>query len=84
MSTYSARTLPLWAKILLTIYWLLVPIWCLGHLFVYAMGPCPAFSSNTVCEWSAVKELWHFPGAQLLSIGSGLSLWLGFRRFFAR
>ncbi len=49
-------------------------LWCAGNVFVRLMGPCPAFSSNTTCDWSRAYELWLFPGSQIAFalVGYGL------------
>ena len=84
MSEYDPPSLPLWCKVILTIYWLLVPFWMLLGLFVSAMGPCPAFSSNIDCNWSRAEELWHFPVSQIASVVVGILLWQLFKRLFAK
>ena len=84
MNETHSPSLPLWCKVTLTIYWLLVPVWMLLGLFVLAMGPCPAFSSNTDCEWSRAEELWNFPISQIASVVVGILLWQLLRRLFAK
>jgi hypothetical protein len=63
------------------IYLFLGLIWCFGNMFVWWMGPCPAFSSNTVCEWSRLKELWHFPISQIAYLAIGGVLLFAFKRY---
>lgn len=58
--------------------------WSLGHLFVWWMGPCPAFSSNQVCEWSSIKQFWHFPGAQLAAVAFVVASNMLLRKAFAQ
>ena len=84
MNDSEPPSLPLWCRVLLTIYWLLVPLWMLAGLFVSVLGPCPAFSGNTDCEWRRTEELWHFPLSQIASVVLGILLWQLLRRFFAK
>ncbi|WP_230292780.1 hypothetical protein [Croceicoccus sp. Ery5] len=66
--SYHHPTLPLWAKAIVALLILAAIAWSLGHLFVWQMGICPAFSSNTACEWSTMEKFWHFPGSQLTAL----------------
>jgi hypothetical protein len=67
-----------WTGLGCVTYLLLGTIYCAGNAFVWFLGPCPAFSSSTVCDWSTAYELWLFPLSQLafLTIGIGLMLWV--------
>ena len=67
---------PLWVRALLLMYLFAAPLWCLGNLYVSMLGPCPAFSSNTQCEWSAFERAWYFPLSQLIA----LALWIPLRQ----
>ena len=60
--------LPAWARLLLLILIAGGMIFGLGNLFVWFMGPCPAFSSNTTCKWSQARTLWLFPVSQIATV----------------
>ncbi|MBD3734513.1 MAG: hypothetical protein IE934_17595 [Sphingopyxis sp.] len=56
------------------IYMILGSLWCIGNLWVWFIGPCPAFSSNTECNWSRGYVLWLFPFSQLAFLMFGYLL----------
>ena len=74
MSDNASSEAPRWARAGCLVYLLFGTFWCLGNMFVWSMGPCPAFSSNTVCEWSTFKTFWYFPGSQIVFVFIGLVL----------
>ncbi len=82
--SFSEQRTPWWFHGLVILYIAAAMIWGLGNLFVYMMGPCPAFSSNTVCEWSSLKSFWHFPGSQILSICLGFALFVPLKKRVSR
>ena len=63
-----------WAAYGFMAYLLFGTFWSLGGLYVRAMGPCPAFSSNAECEWSAAYKLWLFPLSQIAFVAVGYVL----------
>ena len=65
MSYAEKPDLPLWARFVVLTLVVAGIILSLGNLFVWFMGPCPAFSSNTVCTWGHARTLWLFPGSQV-------------------
>ena len=68
MSFVEKPDMPLWARALVLMLVVGGALFSLGNLFVWIMGPCPAFSSNTVCEWSQAKTFWHFPVSQIATV----------------
>ena len=74
MSEGSDSEYPKWATVGCLLYIFIGALWSLGNLFVWMMGPCPAFSSNTICEWSATKRIWLFPGSQLAFVVVGVAI----------
>ena len=65
-------------------YILAAILYCLGNLFVWSMGPCPAFSSNTVCEWGSLKKFWLFPGSELAAVVVGIGFFKVIKRLAIR
>ncbi len=76
--------LPEWAIGLFAVYIVVALIWSLLNFFVWWMGPCPAFSSNTDCEWTTFKTLWHFPLTQVVAVLLGILLLFFLRKKFGR
>ena len=64
-----------WASIGCFAYVVLGGLWAAGNSFVRMMGPCPAFSSNTDCSWTAAERFYYFPGSLIayLLVGFGLA-----------
>ena len=84
MSTSPPARLVWWARLGFAFY-LVVGIFVAGgNLFVRVMGPCPAFSSNTVCSWSRAEELWLFPVSQMVVLGFGIAFGMLVRRWTNR
>jgi hypothetical protein len=63
-----------WVSLGWMAYAFLGTLCCLGNLFVRLMGPCPAFSGNTGCHWSAGYTLWLFPLSQVAILAIGYLL----------
>ncbi len=61
----NQNVLPIWVQIMSIGYLLIGSFVCIVNPFVWSMGPCPAFSSNTGCHWSGGYAFWLFPGSQL-------------------
>jgi hypothetical protein len=83
MSSFDHPEMPRWAHAGCLIYALAGSLFCLGNFFVWWMGPCPAFSSNTNCSWSQARELWYFPISQLTFVTVGILMLRLFRKIAA-
>lgn len=82
--SYEAKEMPEWAGAILGLFTVAAVIWSIGNLFVWFMGPCPAFSSNQSCEWSQTKELWYFPGSQIATLIMVIAAVKVFRKAFSK
>jgi hypothetical protein len=76
----SGNSVPVWVQIVSIGYLLIGSFLSVGNLFVWFMGPCPAFSSNTECHWSSGYTFWLFPGSQLTFASTATAILLFIRR----
>lgn len=84
MTAPGSYDLPFWARALILLWLIGGLLLSLGNLFVWVMGPCPAFSSNTVCEWSEARAFWLFPGSQLTAVIGFVLLVYGLKKWARR
>lgn len=84
MSAEHQLRTPTWARTIFFTYVIIGSLYSLLGLFVWFMGPCPAFSSNTSCYWSPLKTSWIFPGQQILFAITCFILLKALRRLTAK
>jgi hypothetical protein len=84
MSTQNHPRTPTWARAIFFTYLIIGALYSLLGLFVWFMGPCPAFSSNANCYWSPLRTYWIFPGQQIAFLISCYILLKTLRRLTAK